>query len=391
MAPTAISDSISSSGLYETTSTHAYNDSLSSGQDDILYGWPKFIAPRQAWTGAQLDKDETYIVALTKEHVEEIEVALAAFHASGCDGSEVNMANFPLPKLAACLRDLAEEVHHGRGFFVLRGLNSARYSEEDNALLFLGISSYIGDIRGVQNADKEVFTHVREAKKMQCSQHDRPLKDSRLALTFHTDSFCDILAMQTRACPAKGGRHILASTANVYNKLAFTRPDVVVTLARPDWHFDSRSPHAVAGQHSLMFYHDGQIMLHFVREPLVGLGPDTRFQVQSTVTPEQTEALDAIELVARHDQLTLSLQPGDLTFVNNLNVIHSREAWDEEDGIPSRYMVRLWLKNSSLAWKLPSALHRGNMAVFDVAEHDLQWNVLPAPRTSFKVQELFGP
>lgn len=176
MAPTAISDSISSSGLYETTSTHAYNDSLSSGQDDILYGWPKFIAPRQAWTGAQLDKDETYIVALTKEHVEEIEVALAAFHgtacaphlilietgtdlpASGCDGSEVNMANFPLPKLAACLRDLAEEVHHGRGFFVLRGLNSARYSEEDNALLFLGISSYIGDIRGVQNADKEVFS-----------------------------------------------------------------------------------------------------------------------------------------------------------------------------------------------------------------------------------------
>ena len=140
-----------------------------------------------------------------------------------------------------------------------------------------------------------------------------------------------------------------------------------------------------------MFYHDGQIVLHFVREPLVGLSPDARFQVQSTVTPEQMEALDAIELVARHDQLTLSLQPGDLTFVNNLNVIHSREAWDEEDGIPSRYMVRLWLKNSSLAWKLPSALHRGNMAVFDVAEHDLQWNVLPAPRTSFKVQELFGP
>lgn len=386
MAPTAAIDSANFSGI-----TFPDNHLGQSSQPDVLQGWPKVVAPKQAWTGTELEKDNAYVVTLTQQHIEEIEAALVAFHASGQDGSEVNRATFPLPKLESLLRDLAIELHHGRGFFVLRGMSSDRYSAEDNTILFLGISSYIGDIRGAQNADKEVFTHVREAKKMQCSQHDRPLKDSRLALTFHTDSFCDILAMQTRACPAKGGRHILASTANVYNKLAFTRPDVLATLARPDWQFDPRSPHAIAGQRSLMFYHDNQIMLHFVREPLVGLGPDTRFQVQSTVTTEQMEALDNIELIARHDQLTLSLKPGDLTFVNNLNIIHSREAWEEEDGLPSRYMVRMWLKNSALAWKLPEALHRGNSTVFDVPEDDLQWNVLPAPRTSFKVQELFGP
>lgn len=130
--------------------------------------------------------------------------------------------------------------------------------------------------------------------------------------------------------------------------------------------------------------------MHFAREPLVGLGGDSSFQVRSAVTPEQREALDAVELIARHDQLTLRLQPGDLTFVNNFSVIHSREAWnDPEDGTSSRYMVRLWIKNPSRAWDLPPSLQRGNAAVFQV--DGLEWNVVPVPRTSFVIQELFGP
>ena len=56
--------------------------------------------------------------------------------------------------------------------------------------------------------------------------------------TFHTDTFCDILAMQTLGCAAKGGKHILASGYTVYNELAAARPDLLKTLASPDWLFD---------------------------------------------------------------------------------------------------------------------------------------------------------
>lgn len=69
--------------------------------------------------------------------------------------------------------------------------------------------------------------------------------DGRLALTwrlhqaFHTDLFCDIVAMQTRGCAARGGNHIVSSVATIYNELIKTRPDLVAVLAAPNWPFDT--------------------------------------------------------------------------------------------------------------------------------------------------------
>ena len=71
----------------------------------------------------------------------------------GLDGNEVCCQNFPLPTLGPRLRSLALEIHQGRGFFVLRGFNPDDYDTEDNLLLFLGISSYIGEKRGQQDGE----------------------------------------------------------------------------------------------------------------------------------------------------------------------------------------------------------------------------------------------
>jgi len=48
------------------------------------------------------------------------------------------------------LSKLREEVFVGKGFFILRGVDPAQFSAEDNAILFLGISSYIAERRGQQ-------------------------------------------------------------------------------------------------------------------------------------------------------------------------------------------------------------------------------------------------
>lgn len=54
---------------------------------------------------------------------------------------------------------------------------------------------------------------------------------------FHTDPDADILAFQTRSAAASGGKCILSSGHTIYNELAKTRPDVIHTLAQPDWPF----------------------------------------------------------------------------------------------------------------------------------------------------------
>jgi hypothetical protein len=67
------------------------------------------------------------------------------------DGSEISVINFPLPTLGAKLLQLTQQLHDTIGFFVLRGLNPEEYSREDNILIFLGISSYVGEKRGRQD------------------------------------------------------------------------------------------------------------------------------------------------------------------------------------------------------------------------------------------------
>jgi len=71
----------------------------------------------------------------------------------GLYGSEISPANFHLPTLGPKLLRVAKDVHYGKGFAVIRGLRPDDFSAEDNALLFLGVSSYIGAKRGRQDEE----------------------------------------------------------------------------------------------------------------------------------------------------------------------------------------------------------------------------------------------
>lgn len=60
-------------------------------------------------------------------------------------------ASFPLPTLGRKLKALSNDVHNGRGFCVIRGIDPASYTVEDLTLVYLGIQSYIADQRGRQD------------------------------------------------------------------------------------------------------------------------------------------------------------------------------------------------------------------------------------------------
>ena len=51
------------------------------------------------------------------------------------------------------LHEVAKTIHYGRGFVVLRGLQPDKYSNFDNILLYLGVTSYIAETRGMQDFD----------------------------------------------------------------------------------------------------------------------------------------------------------------------------------------------------------------------------------------------
>ncbi|QBZ65474.1 hypothetical protein PoMZ_12435 [Pyricularia oryzae] len=58
---------------------------------------------------------------------------------------------FPLPNLhSSKLSCLSRELHIGHGFFVIRRLDADRYTREENNIVYAGVSSHIGSIRGRQ-------------------------------------------------------------------------------------------------------------------------------------------------------------------------------------------------------------------------------------------------
>ena len=63
----------------------------------------------------------------------------------------LSRASFPLPTLGPILSKLAKQIHDGKGFFIVRGLNPDNYSRDTNAVMYVGISSYIGETRGRQD------------------------------------------------------------------------------------------------------------------------------------------------------------------------------------------------------------------------------------------------
>ncbi|KAF5972031.1 Clavaminate synthase-like protein [Fusarium bulbicola] len=271
---------------------------------------------------------------------------------------------------------------------MLRGLDPTKFSVEDNALLYLGLSSYITPTRGKQDEEGNMFLHIREAKEMAAPQTERPARDSNARLAFHTDQFPDILALYCLGRAKTGGNHNIASSYAIYNELSITRPDVLETLASPDWYFDSRSLFVHPERRPLLFHHQGHIILNFGRIHLMATEPTDDGTFAPKPTAKQLEALDLVQQLAKKHHLSLNMDPGDLTFINNLGILHAREEFTDSPE-HTRHLVRMWLKHEDKAWPLPRTLKRGNDRTYDMSAEEI-WNILPAPRVAFKIRDKHG-
>jgi len=70
----------------------------------------------------------------------------------------INLETFPLPITESILARACSEVHQGRGFVILRGLGPDKYTPQDATKVFLGIASYIGNQRGVQDRNGSMLS-----------------------------------------------------------------------------------------------------------------------------------------------------------------------------------------------------------------------------------------
>ncbi|KAI1822750.1 hypothetical protein F4861DRAFT_540680 [Xylaria intraflava] len=318
-------------------------------------GFPPFMQGPMVWSGKDDISFEPQILELSRSDVAEVEQAVKHFLDLELDGSGVSRENFPLPVLGARLDGCAAEIHRGSGLCIVRGLDPASYSAEDNVIMFLGLASYIGGQRGVQTSKGAMLTHVYESNAWRVPRERRHGIHTNNSLPFHNDMGCDILAIHIRNCAAQGGGTYVASVPAVYNALMKANPQAVHDLSKHDWPVQVSvrgiSPFVLA---PLLGFQSGNVVMS--ADPArIGPHPAIAHGRIPDLLPAQEEALAWLQQTAKAQQVRLPTRPGDMAFLNNWSVLHARESYRDTDGA-TRHLIRLWLRNEELAWEIPESM-----------------------------------
>lgn len=311
---------------------------------DLPEGWPSHLDGPLVWTGEELLKNEDkFLYTFSKQDLEEIDQAIKNYSLESL--TKISKETFPLPKLGPLLENFAKDIYFGSGVRILRGFDKDKYSKREYTIAFLGISSYIGDIRDAQGLSR-ALTHIKSIAHIPREKR-APIGVSQQTTDpqmFHNDFGGDIVSLFVSDLPLRGGQSLVTSGYTIYNKLAKTRPDLIKLLATKSWKFRG----AKENGNSLISYVDGRFFTHFSTRSFIGFREIPRDTDYPELTEEQKEALGAYHWTGFKNALIHTLQKGDIEYVNNLFLQHSRLGY-EEDETHRRHVSRLWLRNSKLS------------------------------------------
>lgn len=280
---------------------------------------------------------------MTPLDIEELETAAKSLLASQLDIVDITVEQFPLPTLGPKLLTLRQELIHGRGFFILRGLPIQKYNELEACTIFYGLGFHIGSPRS-QNAFGHMIGHVRDLGMKSDDPNVRIYQTSERQ-TFHTDS-SDAVGLLCLQKAKAGGESLLVSASTIFNEMHTQRPDLLELLMQPI--ATDRRGEVPEGMLPYLLipvfsFHEGYLTVFYQRQYIESA---QRFEDAPRLSSKHIEALDMFDGLANDPNLNLSmtLEPGDMQFVYNHALLHDRTSFDDwDDPIKKRHLLRLWL------------------------------------------------
>ncbi|RVD83555.1 uncharacterized protein DFL_007939 [Arthrobotrys flagrans] len=365
-------------------------------------GWPPSLPPSpMLWDPSTFPTSPSeYTIQISPSELTEINTALSLLKSLSLTPSEINKTTFSLLTLGPRLEAACESVHLGLGICFVEGIPSEEYTDEENVFILLGISSYFGETRGRQRDDGARLIHIFHAHSHSLPPNPTPLFNNH-AQVFHNDMATDILCMYCLSpASSSGGSNSYASLYKIYNYLAEHNPDVIHTLAAPDWPFDTYGYNPPFHTRPLLFYTPpddeedeegdggsedgdrtprasvlnpspsssppppnpqkmGRILASLSPRQLSGSKVHPRPTSIPPLTSRQRHALTLLESLSQKFSITHTLSRGSFVFLNNLSILHNRTAYFNDPEVPvekHRHLIRLFLRNEDLAWKTPREL-----------------------------------
>lgn len=305
---------------------------------------PPFQTGPTCWYGPDMAARESdWLLLLSSNDIDELEAAAAPLVAQEVNIGAIQRSDFPLPQLSAKLQALRQELIHGRGFALLRGLAVEKYTEREAMTIFFGLGTHLGNARS-QNAKGHVLGHVTNLG-LDSKDPNVRIYQTKERQTFHTDS-CDVVGLLCLQPAKEGGLSLLVSADTVFNEMRKRRPDLLEFLLQPI--ATDRRGEVPEGMLPYLLipvfsYYKNRVTPFYQRQYIESA---QRFEEAPRLTPQHFEALDLFDELCNDPQLHLSmmLQKGDMQFVYNHAMLHDRtgfEDWPEQD--KRRHLLRLWL------------------------------------------------
>ncbi|HYM11310.1 MAG TPA: TauD/TfdA family dioxygenase [Bryobacterales bacterium] len=308
-----------------------------------------------AWRRADFSSPADWSYRLQPQTLAEIDRAVGRIREQRKSISTLTAEDFPLPSFTADAATLREDVLRGRGFGVVKGLPIERYTDEEASLIYWGIGSFFGATLP-QNVKGDRLYSVRdEGQNISRDYGAVGVRFSKTTsgLNFHTDSAPafrgntpDIVCLLALQTAKSGGSTAIVSAQTLHNVILEERPDYLERLYA-GYYFDRRAELAPGESPTLLapiFAYDGALQIrHFpfyIRKApeLTGV----------PLTAADTAPLEFLDCVAQREELpvTFDMERGDMQFVNNTFILHSRTAYqDYPEPERRRHLVRLWLRS----------------------------------------------
>ena len=317
-----------------------------------------------AWYGSEMSGSSSWVRHLSEGEIREIHLAVGRVEREGLDIAAITREDVPLPGLAPELARMREELLRGRGFVLVRGLPVEGRSMKQIAIAFWGIGAHLGEAVS-QNAMGHLLGHVKDIGHNPANPEHR-LYATRARHRFHTDS-CDIVGLFCVRPAKAGGLSSISSSATIHREMRRRRPELAELLSRPIY-IDRKGevPEGKGPYYRMPVFnhHAGCLTTYYARDFFDGA---QRHEGVPPVARAQTEAMDLFEhLAARRDiRLDMELRPGDMQFVHNHQIVHSRtEYQDHPEPERKRHLLRLWLSASDGRELPPAYAERyGNIAL----------------------------
>jgi hypothetical protein len=303
-----------------------------------------------AWTRAAVIADD-YRVTLSEAAQKELLEAAKTLRRQPVPLLALRSDSFEMPVCRAAMEEVRRILTEGIRFALLSRLPMEELSLEEAKALYWMLSSMLA--RPVaQKLDGTIIYDVHDTGQQALPGSGVRPDKTNIDLQFHNDNaynatmpvYVGLLCVR----PAKdGGMSRVMSFYTAHNALRDRHADVLARLYQPFWFDRQREFHA--GEASTfsapVFIRDGdrlsaRLSLHQIRGGYALRG--------ETMDNETAAAVEAIRDVFADWSLQFDfhLQAGDMQFVANREIGHSRtEFHDHEEAERRRLLIRLWLRN----------------------------------------------